>query len=122
MSRETLGHTADSLRSSAARAAEATRGRVEHAKARVDRLLEEQPLILGAIGAAVGAIMGALLPASETEDRVMGRARERVLDSATAAQRAGVDEARGHVSTYSQNSSEARGAHESADRPPSRPH
>lgn len=37
-------------------------------------ILEEQPLILGALGIAVGAALGAALPTTETEDQWMGSA------------------------------------------------
>lgn len=35
-------------------------------------MLQEQPLVLGAIGVALGAAVGALLPGTRTEDRLMG--------------------------------------------------
>lgn len=35
-------------------------------------LLQEQPLVLGAIGVALGAAVGALLPGTHAEDRLMG--------------------------------------------------
>jgi hypothetical protein len=51
-SRETLGETAESMRASASRAAAATREQVDYARERMDRLLHEQPLMLGALVAA----------------------------------------------------------------------
>jgi ElaB/YqjD/DUF883 family membrane-anchored ribosome-binding protein len=36
------------------------------------RLMEEQPLLVGAMGIAVGAALGATLPRSEAEDRMLG--------------------------------------------------
>jgi hypothetical protein len=35
-------------------------------------ILEEQPLILGALGIALGAAVGASLPRTEQEDRLLG--------------------------------------------------
>jgi hypothetical protein len=52
------------------------------------RSLYEQPLVLGAIGLAIGAALGAALPPSETEDRLMGDARDEALRRATKAGRA----------------------------------
>jgi len=45
-------------------------------------LCREQPLVLTGLGIAVGAMIGALLPATETEDRLMGETSDRVKDRA----------------------------------------
>jgi ElaB/YqjD/DUF883 family membrane-anchored ribosome-binding protein len=42
-------------------------------------LLEEQPIIVGALGLAVGAAIGALLPSTEQEDRYLGPARDKTI-------------------------------------------
>ena len=39
-------------------------------------MMDEQPLLVGAMGIALGAALGALLPRSDTEDRLMGDARD----------------------------------------------
>lgn len=50
-------------------------------------LLQEQPLVLGAIGVAVGAAVGALLPGTRVEDRLMGETSDSVTRQVkTAAQ------------------------------------
>jgi ElaB/YqjD/DUF883 family membrane-anchored ribosome-binding protein len=46
------------------------------------RLIDEQPLILGALGIAVGAALGASLPRTRQEDRLMGEARDELLHRA----------------------------------------
>jgi hypothetical protein len=56
--------------------------------------LEDQPLVLGAIGVAIGAAIGAALPATEREDEFMGENRDelkrRTIDTAEAeAKKAG---------------------------------
>ena len=58
------------------------------------RSLDEQPLVLGAIGLAIGAALGAALPPSEAEDRLMGDARDEALRRATRAGRAQAEKAR----------------------------
>jgi ElaB/YqjD/DUF883 family membrane-anchored ribosome-binding protein len=126
-SRETFEHTAESLRSGAGRAAEATREQFEHARARVDRLLDEQPLMLGALGLAAGAIIGALLPTTEHEDRFLGEARDKVIKDVAQKSRAGVEAAREKVAEYTPssigNSGEDSGSEQSTSRPQtSRPH
>jgi hypothetical protein len=42
----------------------------------------EQPMVLAGLGLAMGAIIGALMPTSETEDQLMGRASDRVKERA----------------------------------------
>ena len=44
--------------------------------------LEEQPLVLGAIGMAIGAALGAALPSTEREDELMGERRDQLKDQA----------------------------------------
>ena len=51
------------------------------------RSLDEQPLVLGAIGLAIGAALGAALPPTETEDELMGETRDQALRHATRAGR-----------------------------------
>ncbi len=45
-------------------------------------LLDEEPLVLGAIGVAVGAAVGAMLPSTETENRYVGRYRDQLREEA----------------------------------------
>ena len=60
-------------------------------KSKLSNLLEEQPLILGAIGLAVGAAIGAALPMTETEDHLMGTTSHRLRDTAADAARHEID-------------------------------
>jgi ElaB/YqjD/DUF883 family membrane-anchored ribosome-binding protein len=83
-----LQHTAESVRDTATRAASVTREQVEHARERMDRLLHEQPLMLGALGLAAGAIIGALLPTTEHEGRMLGEMRDKALNEVAQKSRA----------------------------------
>ncbi len=56
----------------------------QEARHGIGRLLEEQPLLLGALGLAIGATLGAILPRSGTEDRLLGEARDELAGRATA--------------------------------------
>lgn len=58
------------------------------------RMLEENPLALGAMGIAVGALLGAALPRTRTEDRVMGEARDDLVDKARDTLQAGAQKTR----------------------------
>ncbi|HWN38589.1 MAG TPA: hypothetical protein VNP02_08840, partial [Gammaproteobacteria bacterium] len=121
-SRETLEETAESLRSGASRAAEVTREQAGIARERFDRLLHDQPLVLGALGLAAGAIIGALLPATEHEDRLLGSMRGKVVKDVAQKSRALYETARDNAASYS--APETRNSDEdySGERPSSRPH
>ncbi len=55
------------------------------AKSKLSNLLDEQPLILGAIGLAIGAAIGAAIPMSRTEDEWMGGTAHSVRQAAQDA-------------------------------------
>ena len=52
-----------------------------------DRMVQEQPLALGAIGLAIGAVLAASLPRTRTEEELMSGARESIADKAAEAAR-----------------------------------
>ena len=56
--------------------------------------LEDQPLVLGAIGVAVGAALGAALPATEHEDELMGETRDQLKHGAAREGRRQAEKAR----------------------------
>lgn len=88
---ETVSEQTRRAGSQASWAARRTRSQAARAGRNVQRgfleFVEEQPLVVGAIGVAVGAALGALLPRTETEDRWVGPARDRVRDEAARAGR-----------------------------------
>lgn len=51
------------------------------------RLIEEKPVLTGAIGMAIGAAVAAALPPTDTEDRLFGRERDNLLARAKEALR-----------------------------------
>jgi hypothetical protein len=55
---------------------------------RTTSYLQEQPLLLGALGVVAGAALGLLLPSSRSERRMLGKAREGVRQNAQASVRA----------------------------------
>jgi hypothetical protein len=75
-SHEAIEHATESLRAGGEKAKE----QLDVARERMDRLLNEQPLLLGAFGIAVGAVIGALLPATENENRWLGPVRDKTSD------------------------------------------
>lgn len=75
--RTSLHERAESARSTLHDGAEKTREVYQS-------LLEENPLLLAAVAAALGLSIGMLLPATEPEDRVLGPTRDGLLDQARA--------------------------------------
>jgi hypothetical protein len=51
----------------------------------LDRVVRENPLVVGAAAALVGVAIGLSLPSSETENSMMGEARDTVVDRAREA-------------------------------------
>lgn len=77
---DSVGASADSLRNSAHKVADQTtalKGQFEH-------LLQEQPLVVAALGIALGAALGAALPSTRKEDELMGASSDRLTDTLKA--------------------------------------
>jgi hypothetical protein len=60
----------------------AARHQVERARTGFEHMLEEQPLVLGAVAVALGAVLGATLPTSRIENRYLGPTREKLQHQA----------------------------------------
>lgn len=78
--RERMAGSAHSMGEHAKSMSAGARQRATQARAGFGHMLEEQPLLLGALGLAAGALAGAALPPTEQEDRAFGSARDRALD------------------------------------------
>lgn len=89
--RERVTSSTEHMRERARSMATSARHRASRARSGFGHLLEEQPLLLGAIGLAAGVIAGAALPPTEQEDRAFGAARDRALER---AKRVGAESAR----------------------------
>jgi hypothetical protein len=57
-------------------------------------LLQEQPLVLGALGVALGAAVGALLPSTRAENRLMGETRDALGQQVQGAVQEGYERVR----------------------------
>jgi ElaB/YqjD/DUF883 family membrane-anchored ribosome-binding protein len=62
------------------------------AQSGVSFVLEDQPLLLAAIGLAAGATLGAILPSTPQENRLMGETRDKVAELASEAAKQKIDE------------------------------
>jgi ElaB/YqjD/DUF883 family membrane-anchored ribosome-binding protein len=56
--------------------------RFYQARSQYDRFLDENPLAVGAVALAVGVAVGMALPGTRHEDRMLGPARDRLMDQA----------------------------------------
>jgi ElaB/YqjD/DUF883 family membrane-anchored ribosome-binding protein len=59
--------------------------RSRQAKNRFNTMLNEQPLVMGALGIALGAILGVGMPPTETEDELVGDMRNDAVGQAVEA-------------------------------------
>jgi hypothetical protein len=63
-------------------ARDAARERAHQMQERVSTMMDEQPLVVGALAVAVGAIIGTAIPSTQYENRMLGAARDRTLSKA----------------------------------------
>jgi gas vesicle protein len=79
------GHAAGDFGDAARDRLHRARRRAAHggadARERIDGLIEEQPLVLGALALALGAAIGGALPGSRTEDRMFGARSDRAKEA-----------------------------------------
>jgi hypothetical protein len=96
--RETMSSTREGMAGSVgdvgARASELgkrSEERYYRTKDKINRKLDDQPLLLGALGVAIGTLLGAALPITRREDRFMGSTRDSLMEGAmeVARQKAG---------------------------------
>ena len=78
--KEGMGRATESVRAGVNRTANMAQSQGRQARDTFNSLLEEQPLILGAIGLAIGAIIGAALPSTEQEDTLVGELSDKTLN------------------------------------------
>jgi hypothetical protein len=88
-----IGQTAHAARERASLMSAAARERAVQVRDGYDRLVNEHPLALGAIGLAVGAVLAASAPRTRQEDRLMGDASHRMKESAKEAGKQQLDRA-----------------------------
>ena len=84
-----IGRTSAHLRHGASNTGHELRARAGQVGDTFSTLLREQPLAVGAIGIAAGALIAASLPATSTENRYLGRTRDKVAAKAKQKVREG---------------------------------
>lgn len=84
-------------RSGARGAYAATRSGAETVSDTFTRMLEEQPLAVGALGVALGAALGGLLPRTRQEDEFMGDTRDQLVEKGKSMAADTYEDARDNV-------------------------
>jgi hypothetical protein len=82
--RRRLGRAGRSARGQAQEVASTARHRIGRARGGLTHLIEERPLLVGAIGLAVGVALGAVLPTTRREDEWFGETRDSLKHRARA--------------------------------------
>lgn len=91
--RQSMGRAGRSAGRRARDAGSTARHQAERARSGFSRMLEERPLVVGAIALAIGAALGALLPPTRREDEWLGETRDGLKDRAVSAGRAEIAKA-----------------------------
>lgn len=89
-----LSHTGRRLSSGMHDASDALHWQSQNLKGGLQHMLHEQPLALAAMGVALGAVVGAALPATRTENRLLGETSDRLTGKAREMAAAGVEQTR----------------------------
>ena len=105
--------TTQSIRDKVGGATQTARERARQAKDEFGTLMEEQPLLMGAVGVAIGATLAALAPTTRRERDMLGDASDKVASKASELAAQGYENLR---ETASQSVSEfTRSLREGAD-------
>lgn len=105
---EKLASTASETAERVANRAQVQVRRVEHA---VGRWMEDNPVALGAVALAAGTAIGLALPRTEKEDRLLGSARDMVVDRAQELASEAVDTVRERLADVPADHQEAQQTH-----------
>lgn len=123
--RERISESAHSARERMDELGHRSQEQYYRARDNVNHMIEEQPLMIGALGLAVGAVLGAMLPSTRREDEMMGQTRDELFNKAKqtareqsehlkeSAQRVGEvakQEARQNADEMSERAKQATGA------------
>jgi ElaB/YqjD/DUF883 family membrane-anchored ribosome-binding protein len=76
------GYLADQVRGNVDEWTDVAQERFYDARSQYERMLDETPLAVGAVALALGVAVGMALPGTSREDRMLGPARERLMDQA----------------------------------------
>lgn len=109
-----IGQTAHAARERASHMSASARMQAERMRHGYDRIVNEHPLALGAIGLAVGAVLAATAPRTRREDRLMGEASHRIKETAREAGKEQFDRAASALDPQGDTYERAERIHDSA--------
>jgi len=79
---ERAGEIAGEVQQRAEQVTHEAQRQVQRARGRLETMIDENPLAMGAVALAVGAAIGMMLPGTRHEDRIMGETRDRLMHRA----------------------------------------
>jgi gas vesicle protein len=88
---------------------------------RARRVMQDEPLVVGALGLTIGAALGAMLPRTRQEDRLMGHTRDELLHQADETGGDMLREVREHVAAGMESAKSQGGTETSAGMPGTEP-
>lgn len=102
---ERAGQVAEQIQERAGDLAGGAQDQARRAQRGLDRMLHEHPVAVGVMASAIGAAIGLALPDTEPENRMLGEAREQVMEQAkeTAQQ---ISEKAQHVAHEAQSAAQ----------------
>jgi hypothetical protein len=116
--KQSVSQTTYAVKENVNKTANLAQAQARRARQGFNSLLEEQPLIIGALGIAIGAAIGAALPSTEQEDRFMGGVRDKALANAkelgATTYEKGRDAARQKVEEVTQATTSSHGTRSSS--------
>lgn len=101
--------------------AESARGGLRDAREGYTQMLQDQPLLVGALAVAAGAALGALLPRTSAEDRMMGELSDRGADALKARAEEELHEAQGDTAPDSEGRHEVSADSTHSPKAPNKP-
>ena len=104
--RDSIASTAAGARDRMADIAHRSRDQMSRARAGMSQVIDEQPVVVGALGVALGAMLGAALPSTRQEDQLMGEMRDDLMARAGSMARDYADRAAGQARNVSQQAAE----------------
>jgi ElaB/YqjD/DUF883 family membrane-anchored ribosome-binding protein len=82
------------------------RQRINQVRDRTMHYIDEQPMVLGAVGVAIGAILGAALPSTRREDALLGNLSDELVEGAKGTAREQLDTVKETVKSSAQRVAE----------------
>jgi ElaB/YqjD/DUF883 family membrane-anchored ribosome-binding protein len=111
--RERMSSGMESTRARMSDLSHRSRDSMLRARDSMSHMIDEQPLVLGALGIAVGAALGAALPVTQRENALMGGMRDDLMAKARDTARDYADRAAGKARDMGQRAADR--AHEAVD-------